>query len=85
MAFAIVHKESLCDSFVHNDESDGRLLGTLVVHLVDDILELSYLFLDNLSSHGISNSISVDDEVIREQLLWVSTFKSLNGLLQSIC
>lgn len=52
--------------------------------MLDNFLELSYLFLDDLPSHCISDSVSVDDEVIRVQLLRVLSFIGLNGGSQSI-
>jgi hypothetical protein len=80
---AIVDKESLSYSLVDNNQGNGWFLGTLVVHLIDDLLELSDLFLDDLPSHSVSDSISVDDEVIRKQLLRVSILVGLNCLFQS--
>ena len=81
---AILNKESLSDSLVHNDESDGWLVGTLVVHLGDDLLELCDFLLDDLPSHGISYTISVDDEVVWELSLGMSLLISLDSLLQSL-
>ena len=82
---SVLNKESLSNSLVDDDQCDCRFFGTLVVHHVDDLLELSDLLLDDLPSHSISDTISVDDEVIWEHSLRMSLLKCLDGLLQSFC
>ena len=81
-SLSIVNEEPLSDSLVDYDQSDGWFLGTLVVHLVDHLLELSDLLLNDLSSHGITDTVSVDDEVVREHSLGMLVFIGLNGVLQ---
>lgn len=80
----ILNKESLSDALVHNDNSDERLLGSFVVGLSDSILELGYLSLENLTSHSITDSVSVDDEVTRKLalLLLESIECTLDGALE---
>lgn len=82
MSIAIVNKEPLSDSLVNNDQSDVWRLTHLVVHLVNHFLELSDFLLDDLSSHSITYSVSVDDKVVREHLLRMSFFKCLDCLPQ---
>lgn len=45
---------------------------------------MSDLLLDDLLSHSISDSVSVDDEVVRVQFLGMLSFIGLNGGSQSI-
>ncbi len=62
---AVGNKESLSDPLVDdNHRNEGLSLGG-VVGLVDGLAELSDLLLEDLPSHGITDTISVDDEVLR--------------------
>lgn len=78
------NEEPLGDPLVDNDDCQLRLLGCLVVDFIDCFLELGNLFLENLLSHGITNTISVDDEVIRVEFLRVSVRIRLESLLEGI-
>lgn len=79
-----LNKEPLSDSLVDDDNSDVRLLLGEVVGLMDSLSDLSDLLLEDLSSHGITNTISVDNEVIREISMALSkaTHCSLKSLLK---
>lgn len=65
LAISVLDEHSLVDSFVDNDKSDGRL-RELVVKWLDSFFELSDLLLNDLVSHLLSNSVSVDDDLRRE-------------------
>ncbi len=56
-------EESLSHSLVHDDESDVGL-GLVDVLFSDDLFELFELCFDDLGSHGIANTISVDEHVV---------------------
>ena len=68
-------EESLSDSLVHNDQGVLRelvLLGRVdAVLLLNDLVELLELVADDLSPHGIANSVSVDEDVVWELALVV--------------
>ena len=80
----VFNKESLSDSFVDNDDCDEGLLLCCVVGLADGLTKLIDFLLKHLFSHGITNSVSVDDEVLWEIFMTISeaTKCSLNGLLE---
>lgn len=65
LAISVLDEHSLVDSFVDNDKSDGRL-RELVVKWLDSFFELSDLLSNDLVSHLLSNSVSVDDDLRRE-------------------
>ena len=67
----ILNKESLSDPFVNDYHSDAGFLLCLVVDLGDCIFQLSDFLLKYLSSHSISNSISVDNEVFWEVIMFI--------------
>lgn len=64
LAISVLDEHSLVDSFVDNDKSDGRL-RELVVKWLDSFSELMDLLLNDLVSHLLSNSVSVDDDLRR--------------------
>lgn len=78
LSISIFNEESLCDSLVHNNNSDVWSCATLVVDIIDSLLELLNFVLDNLLSHGISNTISEDDEVL--WLLIILRFIGLDSI-----
>lgn len=84
IAIRIFYKESLCDSLVNNDDSDERLLLGRVVCLIDCLSELLNFFLENLTSHSIAYTISVDNEMFREILMTLTenTHGSLDCIFQ---
>ena len=63
-------EESLTDSFINDDQSDlGGLLGLhiLVIESVlqcHDLVELGQLLIDDLLPHGVTHTISVDENVL---------------------
>lgn len=74
----------MCDSLVNNDDSDERLLLGRVVCLIDCLSELLNFFLENLTSHSIAYTISVDNEMFREILMTLTenTHGSLDCIFQ---
>jgi hypothetical protein len=80
----IFNKESLSNPLVDNDDSDERLLLGRVVGLINCLSELLNFFLQNLTSHCITNTISVDYEVLWEILMALTenTHSSLDSILQ---
>ena len=68
-------EESLSDSLVYDDQGvlrEHRLLGRVeAVLLLHDLVELLELVADDLSPHGIANSVSVDEDVVWELALVV--------------
>ena len=63
LPLGIFHKESLIDSFVHNNECDLRQLVYDSVRFGDSFLKLWDFPVKDLLSLGITNSISVYDEI----------------------
>lgn len=71
-------EESLSDSLVNNGESDLRqfvALSLRVVLVSKNLLKLIELKLDDLLAHGITNTISVDEDVV-----WQESVEVLVGL-----
>ena len=62
----IFDEEPLRDPLVDHDNSDGWLGCGRVVQLLNSLLKLRYLSLEDLVSHSIADTISVDYEVCRE-------------------
>lgn len=62
-----------------------RLLGGSVVDFFNGLSELRDFMLKNLGSHSISNTISVDDEVVWVEFLGVPVAIASQSELQSIC
>lgn len=78
----ILKEEPLSDPLVHNDHSDARLLLGHVVGLSYGLAQLIDFLLKHLASHGITNTVTVYDEV-----LWIVTMSLLEapkGSLDSI-
>lgn len=69
-----LNKESLSDPLVDDDNSYVRLFLCQVVGLIDSLSDLGDFLLEYLSSHGITNTIPVDDEVI-----WVAPMSLLKA------
>lgn len=82
VALSVLDEEALRDALVHHDEGDARLL-TVTVNLREHLLELGDLRGDNLVSHGITNTVSVDDEV-GGQVRLVSLLEGLDGSLEGV-
>jgi len=64
-------KESLMDSLVDDDESNGWelvlvLVGIQAILLNQDLFQLLELLVDDHLSHGVSHTISVDENVVRQ-------------------
>jgi hypothetical protein len=79
-------EESLSDSLVDENESDLRGFGHSwweIVLLSNDLLELLKLQVDDHLSHGITNSISVDENVVRHSS-FVEVSVALEGLREII-
>ena len=76
-------EEPLSDTFVHNDECDFRMLLawgvliTTVLHL-NDAVKLSQLLVDDLLSHGVTDTVTVDEDVT-----WHGTIVKLTVALES--
>lgn len=76
-------EESLSNTLVDNDQSfiwKFAFVSILVFHR-DNLVELLKLVTDDLSSHGISNTISVNEDVIWEGTI-VVVFKCFESLLE---
>jgi len=75
----------LSNSLVDDDErvfrQDSLLCWIKAVLLLHDLFELFKLVPDDLGSHGVANSISVDEDVIRKQAIVVVS-KCLEGALE---
>lgn len=62
-------EESLADSLVDDDQSDVGQFDTLtswVVLVSQDFLELIKLKGNNLLSHGIAYSVTIDEDLLRK-------------------
>jgi hypothetical protein len=77
------NKESLGDSLVDNDDSDLRFLSSSIVHFTNSLSDLGYFLGKYLLSHGITNSISEENEVFRESLVSISSLERFHSHLQS--
>lgn len=62
-ALAFLDKEALSDALVDNDDSDGGRRCNLVIELLDDLLELRNLSAQDLLAHGVTDTITIDNEV----------------------
>ena len=78
-------EESLSHSFVHDNQGvlrqDWLFRWVKAILLLHDLFELFKLMTDNLSSHGVSDSVSVDEDVIW-QLSLVVISECLEGTLE---
>ena len=79
----LLDEESLRNSLVDNDDSHLWLRLVLAVKFVDGLLELRDFVLEHLVSHGITDTISEDDEVGWESPVVVAC-KHLNGSLDGV-
>jgi len=78
----VFEEESLGDPLVNDDHGDlGG--GSLVVELLDGFAELGDLSGEDLLSHGITDTIAVNDEVGR-LLSFVAFLKAGDGLPDQI-
>ena len=59
----------MSDTLVDHDDGDAGRGGDLVVEVSDDGLELRDLTGQNLVTHGVTDTISVDDEIGRLALI----------------
>lgn len=62
-------EEPLSDTLVHDDQSHvgkGVALVLRVVLVSKDLLKLVQLELDDLLSHGIADTITIDEDVVRQ-------------------
>lgn len=64
-----MNKEPLADSLVDNYHSDFWLTVHFAVELLNQFFELWNFKFKNLSSHGVSNSVSINNQVIRVALV----------------
>lgn len=64
-----MNKEPLADSLVDDDHSDFWLTDCFAVELLNQFSELWNFKFKDLSSHGVSNSVSVNNQVIRVALV----------------
>ena len=64
---ALLLEDALSDSLVDYDECDFRelLSKVFIILFREDLLKLVQLFSDNHLSHGVTNSISVDENMVR--------------------
>ncbi len=64
ISIAVIHKESLGDAFVYNDDSDlGRLQCFVLVDCLDRIFKLRDFVSKNLIPLCITDTVSVDNKV----------------------
>lgn len=74
-------EESLSDSLVDDDQGvlwKARVSGLELVLLLDNLVELLQLVGDDLGSHGVSDTISIDDDVV-----WEGTVVLVSECLES--
>ena len=62
----VLYEESLRDALIHNNNSNLRLVGGLVVHRVDCCLKLRDLSRKHLVLLGITDTITVDHKICGE-------------------
>lgn len=82
-AISLFDKETLGDALVHNHDSDGRLLSYGVVEVADDSFELRNFEVEHLVSHGVTNTVSINDEVSGHRSL-VVVLEHMDGLADEI-
>lgn len=82
-AFGSLDEHTLVDPLVYDDQSNWWDTGDLVVEWPEHLLELPNFFFDDLVSHTLADSISVDDDP-----LWILVVmvlgKRLYGLLHTL-
>ena len=74
-----MNEDSLVNSLVHNNQSNVWDRAESVVEWLKSFLELLDLTCNDLVSHGFTDSISVDDD-----LVWIRPIVSLGISLDSI-
>lgn len=62
-SLALFYKEALGNTLVNNDYSDSGLLGNLVIKVAYNSLQLGNLVRQDLLTHGITNTVSIDYKV----------------------
>jgi len=72
------HEHSLVDPLVDHGQSDGRSAAHLVVQGLQGLLELTDLLGDDLVSHLVTHTISVDDD-LGWSLALMAVLELLNG------
>lgn len=82
-SFGSLDEHTLVDPLVNYDESNRRDAGDLVVEWLEHLLELPDLFLDDLVSHALADTISVDDDPLWKLVVMVLG-KRLYGLLHAL-
>lgn len=80
---AVLDKEALRDTLVHYNESDLGWCSQAILHVLKRLSELLNLLVDDLSSHGVANTVAEDDEV-SGQLAVVLLREDVDGLFQRI-
>ena len=81
-------EEALSHTLVHNDEGDvrmllaGRVLVSGVLHL-DNAVELGQLLVDDLLAHGVTDTVTVDEDVARHGPV-VELAVALEGALEVV-
>ena len=80
----IKHEEALVDALVHEHHCHLRLHGSLVGHeLFNRLLELGQLELNDLVTLGITNTVTVDDEVCGEHATVVLS-ENFHGIVETV-
>lgn len=79
LAISALNEHPLVDSLVDDDESDWRNTTDCVVDRLQGFLELGDLFVDDLLSHGFSDTVSVDED-LGWQIALVFIREALNGI-----
>lgn len=72
------HEHSLVDPLVDHGQGDGRRAADLVVQGLEGLLELAHLLVDDLLSHLVTDTISVDDD-LSWSLTLMAVLELLNG------
>lgn len=83
LAGAILHEESLVDSFVDDDQRDLRSLIVWPVCLLQCFFELRDFSIEDLLSLSITDPISVDNEIGRKQVA-VLVLEGADGFLEGL-
>lgn len=78
----ILDEEALGDALVYDNKADLRRLSSFIVQLTEGLTELFDLLSDDLLTLGITDTITVDDQMGREHAV-VVLGKDLNRLLQT--
>ena len=65
----ILFEKSLVDSLVNHDQRDLRLFESTREFLFDDFIENMDFFRNDLVTHGVTNTIAEDDNVLHSALV----------------